>query len=134
MNIRVRPTTKTAKMFALVAEHFNENELKFVLNGSAVSSRGTVEMAGFEDGDVIDLYRTQRDGKPVIYLYAPSELTVSVKLSLVPQWSFSAIYPIVPIKHVKNEEQEWKVRVKPNGELTEMNTGLDVAYLFCEAQ
>ena len=121
-------------MFALVAEHFNENELKFVLNGSAVSSRGTVEMAGFEDGDVIDVYRTQRDGKPVIYLYAPSELTVSVKLSLVPQWSFSAIYLIVPIKHVKNEEQEWKVRVKPNGELTEMNTGLDVAYFSCEAQ
>ena len=63
MNIRVRPTTNTAEMFALVAEHFNENELKFVLNGNAVSIRGTVEMAGFEDGDVIDVYRTQRDGK-----------------------------------------------------------------------
>ena len=68
MNIRVRPTTKTAKMFALVAEHFNENELKFVLNGSAVSSRGTVEMADFEDGDVIGVYRTQRGCKPVIYI------------------------------------------------------------------
>ena len=77
---------------------------------------------------------TQRGGKPVIYLYAPSELTVSVKLSLVPQWSFSAIYPVVPIKYVKNEELEWKVCVKPNGELTELNTGLDVAYLFWEAQ
>ena len=58
VNIRVRPTTNTAEMFALVAEHFNENELKFVLNGSVVSSRGTVEMAGFEDGDVINVYHT----------------------------------------------------------------------------
>lgn len=57
----------------------------------------------------------------------------NVALSLVPQWSFSAIYPVAPIKHVKNEELEWKVRVKPNGELTELNTGLDVAYLFWEA-
>lgn len=134
LNILVRPTSKTAKMFALVTEQFNVGELRFTHDGNVVPSTGTVKMAGFEDGDVIDVWRSQLGGKPVIYLYAPSELTASVTLSLAPQWSFSAIYPVVPIKRIKNEELEWKVRVKSNGELTEMNTGLDVAYLFWEAQ
>ena len=134
VNIRVSPTSDIAKMFALAAQHLNEDEPRFIHNGDRVPNIGTVEMAGFEDGDTIDVYRALRAGKPIIYLYAPSELTVSVMLSLVPQWSFSAIYPVVPIRHVKNEELEWKVCVKPNGELTELNTGLDVAYLFWEAQ
>lgn len=121
-------------MLALVAAHFNDDQLWFTRDGCRVPSKGTLKMAGFEDGDVIDVFCGQVGGKPVIYLYAPSELTASVTLSLVPQWSFSAIYPVVPIKCIKNEELEWKVRIKPNGELTEMNTGLDVTYLFWEAQ
>ena len=134
LNIRVRPTTDIAKVFAVVAEHFNEDKPNFFHNENLVPTGGTVEMAGFKDGDIIDVHSARRIGKPVIYLYAPSELTASVALSLVSQWSFSAIYPVVPIKHNKNEELEWKVCIKPNGELTELNTGLDVAYLFWEAQ
>ena len=135
LNIRVRPTTDIAKVFAVVAAHFNEDKPDFFHNGNVVPTKGTVEMAGFKEGDVINVYSALRIGKPVVYLYAPSELTASVTLSLVSQWSFSAIYPVVPIKkHVKNEELEWKVCIKPNGELTEINTGLDVAYLFWEAR
>jgi len=76
-------------------------------------------------------------GKPVIYLFSPSEIEVSVKLSLIPEWNMSAIYPVVPIKSPSahsNEEVTWRVRVHPNGDLTELNTGLDVTYLFWEAQ
>jgi len=76
-------------------------------------------------------------GKPVIYLFSPSEIEVSVKLSLIPEWNISAIYPVVPIKSPtahSNEEVTWRVRVHPNGDLTELNTGLDVTYLFWEAQ
>jgi len=77
-----------------------------------------------------------RGDKPVIYLFSPSDIEVSVKLSLVPEWNISAIYPVVPIKSPtthSNEELTWRVRVHPKGDLTELNTGLDVAYLFWEA-
>ncbi|EFI26609.1 ubiquitin family protein [Coprinopsis cinerea okayama7 len=77
----------------------------------------------------------QRGGKPVIYVFSPIEREVSVKLSLVPQWELSAIYPVVPVKHsiTSGQELEWVVRTSPCGTLTEKTTGLDVSYLFWEA-
>jgi hypothetical protein len=47
------------------------------------------------DGDSI-MMREQRGGKPVIYLYSPAQTDVSVALTLTSDWSFSAIYPVVP--------------------------------------
>jgi len=84
----------------------------------------------------INLFITLRGGKPVVYLFSPSDIEASVKLSLVPEWKISVIYPVVPIKAPtthSNEELTWRVRVHPSGDLTELNTGLDVAYLFWEA-
>ncbi|TFK53741.1 hypothetical protein OE88DRAFT_1626659 [Heliocybe sulcata] len=79
-------------------------------------------------------------GKPVIYLFSPTEQEVAVTISLVPQWSFSAIYPVVPIEQEfgKTEGQtvqkvQWDVLVHKDGSLTEKATQLDVAYLFWEA-
>ncbi|KAF9563453.1 hypothetical protein CPC08DRAFT_323610 [Agrocybe pediades] len=90
-----------------------------------------------ENGDQIDVLRRQIGGKPVIYLFSPSPIEASVKLSLAPQWDFSAIYPVVPIEKAvgKEHHQEvtWRVRSQPNGDLKELTTGLDVAYLFWEA-
>jgi hypothetical protein len=50
-----------------------------------------------KDGDSIKLRvrRSFRVKKPVIYLYSPSDIDVSVKLSLIPEWSLSVIYPVV---------------------------------------
>ena len=84
----------------------------------------------------INLFLTLRAAKPVVYLFSPSDIEASVKLSLVPEWKISVIYPVVPIKAPtthSNEELTWRVRVHPSGDLTELNTGLDVAYLFWEA-
>ncbi|KAJ7113529.1 hypothetical protein C8R44DRAFT_833048 [Mycena epipterygia] len=39
--------------------------------------------------------------KPVIY-FSPEIIDVSVKLSLVPAWSFSSVYPIVPVENSKS--------------------------------
>ncbi|KAG1736338.1 hypothetical protein EDB19DRAFT_1721722 [Suillus lakei] len=64
------------------------------------------------DGSRMDHNSKQLGGKPVIDLYSPTDADVSVKLSLSPEWSFSAIH----------------------GNLTENNTGLDVSYLFWEAK
>lgn len=59
----------------------------------------TIASYGMEDGDEIWMRKEQIGGKPVIYLFPPSGSTIgaSVKLSLVPEWHFSAIYPIVPV-------------------------------------
>jgi len=74
--------------------------------------------------------------KPVIYLFAPVSVDASVKLSVVPQWSLSAVYPVTSIKSGTagaNQCVSWKVRVHPEGHLTELSTGLDIAYLYWEA-
>ena len=122
---------------AVAESHFNTQDLVFFNSSIHISKMGTVGMLGLKNGDVIECMPNLRIGKPVIYLYSPSEIFACVTLSLIRQWKFSAVYPVVPIKGVEShlhEELQWKVRVCTNGQLTEMNTGLDVAYLFWEAQ
>jgi len=72
--------------------------------------------------------------KPIIYLYSPADIDVSVNLSLSPEWRFSAIYPIATIKQNQGEHIQWNIRTHQDGSLTEKNTGLDVSYLFWEAE
>lgn len=90
------------------------------------------------DGDIIDVVENQVGGKPVIYLIPPSQTTISatVSLTLVPQWSFSAVYPTTPSKHAPTGEQHitWTVQVRIDGTLVDVPSGAEVAYLFWEAQ
>lgn len=84
------------------------------------------------------LRRTSREmprlRKPVIYLYSPADIDVSVHLSLSPEWRFSVIYPVVNPKQNGGEHIEWNVRTHQDGNLTEKNTELEVSYLFWEAE
>ena len=128
-------------VYAAAEIRFNAQDIALFKSRLRISRMGTVgtAMLGINHGDVIECVPTLhvRGRKPVIYLYSPSEIFASVTLSLIRQWKFSAIYPVVPIKRVEghfHEELEWKVHVCANGQLTERNTGLDVAYLFWEAQ
>lgn len=113
-------------------------DLEITTKGHPLDKRKSLANNNLADGDRIDIdILLPAVRKPVIYLFSPETIDVSVKLSLIPQWSLSAIYPVVPIKPRSaqtNEEILWNVRVHSNGELTEMTTGLDVAYLFWEAQ
>jgi hypothetical protein len=88
-----------------------------------------------KDGDSIKLRvrRSFRVKKPVIYLYSPSDIDVSVKLSLIPEWSLSVIYPVVTTEN-HGQRLEWNVRTHQDGSPTEHNSGLDVSYLFWEAE
>jgi hypothetical protein len=125
------------EVFAAAESHFNTQEVDLYTSDLGISKTDTVEMLGLKNGDVIECMPVVLCRKPVIYLYSPSEIFASVTLSLIRQWKFSVVYPVVPIKRVEghlHEELEWKVRVCANGQLTEMNTGLDVAYLFWEAR
>ncbi|KAG0706641.1 hypothetical protein DFH29DRAFT_791053, partial [Suillus ampliporus] len=74
----------------------------------------------------------QIGGKPVIYLYSRSD--VSVELSLSPEWTFFVIYPVYTTKQDNEQHIEWNVRTHQDGNLTENISGLDVSYLkFWEA-
>ncbi|KAG1896011.1 uncharacterized protein F5891DRAFT_959245 [Suillus fuscotomentosus] len=87
-----------------------------------------------EDGDSINLQAGPLSfAKPVIYLHSPSDIDVSVKLSLIPEWSLSVIYPVVPMDY--RQHLEWNVRTThQDGSLTEHNSSLHVSYLFWEAK
>ena len=108
-----------------------------IYDGVRISFDDTPYSHGIKDGDSIEVYLHQLGGKPVIYVYSPTETNVSVALTLTHEWSFAAIYPVVPSKSTSPgtcERIQWDVRTHLDGNLTELNTGLDVAYLFWEAQ
>ncbi|KAJ7182242.1 hypothetical protein C8R43DRAFT_1092987 [Mycena crocata] len=81
------------------------------------------------------VFRAQRGGKPVIYLFSPDIIDASVSLTLTREWELSVVYPVVPAKPAVGggETIQWSVHTHPDGSLTERSTGLDVAYLFWEA-
>ncbi|KIK33074.1 hypothetical protein CY34DRAFT_18617 [Suillus luteus UH-Slu-Lm8-n1] len=96
-------------------------------------SRDTQSDIGTTSQGTICLFVTPLTKKPIIYLYSPSDIDVSVKLSLIPEWSLSVIYPVVTIED-HGQRLEWNVRTHQDGSLTEHNSGLDVSYLFWEAE
>ncbi|KAJ7253391.1 ubiquitin family protein [Mycena haematopus] len=77
----------------------------------------------------------RRGKKPIIYLFSPTVIEATVKLSLVPTWSFSSVYPIVPVETSESggDVVQWNVRTHMDGNLTELGTGLEISYLFWEA-
>jgi hypothetical protein len=100
----------------------------------------TVHDAGIRDGSTIDAIIQLRGGKPIIYLYPSTVMDVSVKLSLVPAWEYSALYPLTPIKKIElakgqvGQHIEWHVHANPCGLLQDKLSGKDVTYLFWEAE
>ncbi|KAJ7177123.1 hypothetical protein C8R46DRAFT_1078198 [Mycena filopes] len=101
-----------------------------------IKNEDTPHSLQMEDQDIFEAYIEQLGGKPIIYLYSPVEIEATVALILTREWSFSAIYPVVPTKIIPSnagQRIQWDVRTHLDGTLTETTTGLDVAYLFWEA-
>ncbi|KAK0219247.1 hypothetical protein IW262DRAFT_1087131 [Armillaria fumosa] len=72
--------------------------------------------------------------KPVIYLFSPRPTHSTVRVSLIDSWSFSAIYPSVPIKDTElGQSIAWDVNTHEDHSLT-TTTGTRVSYLFWEAE
>ena len=112
-------------------------EVRLLYQGSRpLDRRITLRELGVRDGDEVDAFLEQIGGKPVIYLFSPEDIDATVALSLVPEWRFSALYPVVPVKQQDggHEKTHWDIRTHSDGSLTEKITGLDVSYLFWEAQ
>ena len=135
--VQVRPGHKIALIHSAAQDRWGGNDWRIIFRGKQWPDSATIKELGIEDGGEIYLIERLVGGKPVIYLFSPKTLEADIKLSLIPQWNFSAIYPVVPIKPRtvrSNEQVEWRVRTHANGDLTELTTGLDVTYLFWEAQ
>ncbi|KAG1893678.1 uncharacterized protein F5891DRAFT_1153021 [Suillus fuscotomentosus] len=107
---------------------------KAIFGGVTMCVNRTIGSYDIEDGDSIDIQVDRmRVRKPIIYLYSPSDIDVSVKLALIPEWRLSVIYPIVTTED-HGRRLEWNVRTHQDGSLTEHNSGLNVSYLFWEAE
>ncbi|KZV82374.1 hypothetical protein EXIGLDRAFT_843823 [Exidia glandulosa HHB12029] len=67
---------------------------------------------------------------------AGQTLSASVELALVPEWSFSAIYPVAPVSTKGPASLEcltWDVDVRADGTLFDKRTAAEVTYLYWEA-
>jgi len=73
--------------------------------------------------------------KPVIYVFSPTDIDVSVAVTLDEDKQFTAVYPVVPIRrlHPSGEKIQWDVHTKSDGTLVERKTGLELSSLFWEA-
>ncbi|KAJ7142822.1 hypothetical protein C8R44DRAFT_846629 [Mycena epipterygia] len=144
---RIKPTTPFSRLFPLVLRAFGLDDgcyssyackdWNFYCDGVRTYEEHTAAALGYDDGDAlyIDLLPVLKGGKPVIYLFSPHVIDVSVRLTLTRDWDLSVIYPVVPAKRTPagGESIQWDVRTHADGSLTEYTTGLDVAYLFWEA-
>ncbi|KAI5831446.1 hypothetical protein K523DRAFT_269933 [Schizophyllum commune Tattone D] len=148
--IRIKRTIPLEKAFAAVSKIWDvqycshsldywpddaKPEVNFTWNGIRLTPTDTVDSVGLEDGDTVDVWNVQKGGKPVVYLYSPRTVEATVRLSLVPEWNFSVVYPVVPVKSTgAGQGLEWRVQTQQDGTLRELTTGLEVAYLYWEAK
>ncbi|KAG1838522.1 hypothetical protein DFJ58DRAFT_749242 [Suillus subalutaceus] len=110
--------------------------VRAALGATMMGAKQSIGRYNIKDGECINLRfnaPSMRAKKPVIYLYSPFDIDASVKLSLIPEWSLSVIYPIVTTGD-HGHHLEWNVHTHQDGSLTEHNSGLDVSYLFWEAE
>ncbi|KAI0763667.1 hypothetical protein BC629DRAFT_1542928 [Irpex lacteus] len=106
----------------------------FIADGYRVKDHD--RMVEFEDEIVFYAQPVQVGGKPVIYILSPTALEdVQVSLALVPQWSFSAVYPCSTIhRDEEGEKIQWIIDAAPDGTLLDKSSGSKVSYLFWEAE
>ncbi|KAJ7584126.1 hypothetical protein C8J56DRAFT_863527 [Mycena floridula] len=136
--LHARTTCAMERIFRLTAQRLGRcpNDLVWRYDGCRISQNDTPGSLGMEDNDRIDISLEQRGGKPVIYLFSPTEIDAVIRLSLIDEWKLSAIYPVVAIKaasHGNLETVQWKVKAYADGSLLETQTNLKVSYLFWEA-
>lgn len=135
---KVSSSTKIDTLLKAIAHHISTNTDMFILlvNGERVNSGATLgelNLDTIEDA-AFQVFGRQYGRKPVIYIFSPKDMEVRIELSLTSSWKFTALYPVVPIKVWRNKDIiTWDIHTKTDGTLTELNTGLDVAYLYWEA-
>ncbi|KAI0265637.1 hypothetical protein BC834DRAFT_877926 [Gloeopeniophorella convolvens] len=134
---------RVSQLREIIESRTGLSDIRLSARRSALRSDQTLADCGLVSGDtiVVTPNPNMRARKPVIYLLPPSALPdVSVNLSLIPSWTFSAIYPPVETlkatmsnTHRPGQSIVWTVSADPDGTLVDKTTGLEVSYLFWEA-
>ncbi|KAG8962926.1 hypothetical protein FRC00_008412 [Tulasnella sp. 408] len=107
-------------------------------DGERLQDSATLASQSITSGTTLYLFREQTGGKPVIYLYPPMSINAKVRLSLIPGWKFSAVYPQPTEGSFKEgkstQDVEWDVAVNPSGMIRSQGDSTEVAYLYWEAK
>lgn len=104
-------------------------------NGRLLEDDRTLPEYDISAASILDLELRLRGGKPVVYLFSPTSLDAIVDLRLVPEWRFSALYPVVSIKEQSEKDDckavsqpvSWNVQVLPDGTLLDKDSGSSAA-------
>ncbi|KAF7330051.1 p-loop containing nucleoside triphosphate hydrolase protein [Mycena kentingensis (nom. inval.)] len=139
LQVRLSTTSQLDKLPAFVerAWGISLNDFRLNYDGMYIRSGETPATLQMEDGDVLDVIRQRKGGKPVIYLRTSTQLDATVEVGLVPDWSFSVLYPVVAPTTPKDprlhQSVSWSVRTEKDGTMLDKMTRAHVSYLFWEA-
>jgi ubiquitin len=139
ITIEVRPTDTVDSLKNKVQEKegIPPDDQRLLFSGTQLKDGKTLGEYRIVKWSTLHLMLRLRGDKPVIYLRPPMGKTIEalVNLSLVPEWEFSAWYPVVPAKAgPAGQSVAWTVRTQPDGSLWVVETGLEVSYLYWEAE
>ncbi|CBJ27129.1 conserved unknown protein [Ectocarpus siliculosus] len=120
---------------------------RIIYAGQQTSDDRTLRDCNIRNGSVAHLVLSLR--KPVILLYPPAPVDITVAVELSPLWSFSSLYPKLQPRNLKQlaadyeagsqanvaggQQCKWNVHASPGGSLKDLSTGREYPYLFWEA-